>query len=125
MGILTLIALVVVLTLGLPARGLAIAAAVSGGAGLWTGLLVFRRTYEREVQRRSPDPARAFRWAALTLFLTLFWLAGVARGLFGRAWAEAFATFVLWWAGVMAASVIETWRQHRIENPATRRPHDG
>ncbi len=116
MGILTLAGLAVVLTLGLSVRGLALAATVYGGAGLWTGLLVFRRTYERNVQHRPPDPARTFRWAALTLFLTLFWLAGVVQGLVGQAWAEAFATFVLWWCGVMAASVIDTWRQYRIES---------
>ena len=83
MGMLTLGGLAVVLARGLPARGLALAAIVYGGAGLWTGLLVFRRTYEREGQRRPADPRCAFTRTALTLFLTQFWVVGVLPGLVG------------------------------------------
>lgn len=121
--ILTLIALAVVFTLNLPVRSLALAAVFVSGAGLWTGLLVFRGTYEREVQRRPPDPKRSFRRATLTLCLVLFWIAGIVRAFVERHWAEAFATFVLWWAGVLVAAVVETGRQHWIENSA-RQPHD-
>lgn len=113
--LLTLLGLAVVLRLGLPPERLAIAAAIIGGNGLWSGLIVFRGTYERDVQRRPAEPKRAFRRAALLLFLTVFWLTGVASGIFARHWAEAFATFVLWWVGVLIASVVETRRQQRLE----------
>ena len=113
--LLTLLGLAVVLRLGLPARRLAIAAAILGGAGFWSGLIVFRGAYERDVEHRRAEPKRAFRRAALLLFLTVFWLTGVVSGVFAKHWAEAFATFVLWWVGVLIASAVETRRQLRLE----------
>jgi hypothetical protein len=127
-AILTLLGVGVVLALGLPITRLVIAALIYGGSGLWTGLIVFCGTYERDVERRPMNPQRSFRRSVLLLFLALFWLAGVARGLVERHWAEAFATFVLWWVGVLAASVIETIRQLRIERgrsaPTYPKPYD-
>jgi hypothetical protein len=45
--VLTLLGLAWVLRLGLPPERLAIAAAIIGGAGFWSGLIVFRGTYGR------------------------------------------------------------------------------